>query len=452
MIKAEHRVKALKDFHTEDYQDFLQRPVLCTEKFHESQPLAFYCKQCHLCLCQICIVVTQKRHSKHDVVPLEEAAEEKKTSLLADITKLNRKKENLDECIQDIDKIIHEIDENVDSAKTEVQQFADLLIANISKHCEASLAQLESVRASKKKVANDIKVNLNEESEQVEDAVKFAQTLLNSRATTELLRKKEMNKQFENLLNTQRDLNGETRVNTFVKFVPGNEIQLIGTETKEIGQILDIDPASDSTQLQLLNKALPEILAGIKVSGLSVITKSSSGERQYIPTDKVELNIDPANDVFDIQVTDHRNGSYELSFVPRVPGRYQVEIKVNGHDIAGSPVQMNVIQRNLTRLCTYNMPDGKESKPFGVAVSKEGEIAVSDWKDDCIVMFDKTGNFNTKLLRSGNKEGEPRKCCVQQSRRTCCGRQRQSQNPGSGYEIRWSYQSLRPSGQRYGGV
>ena len=279
MIKAEHRVKALKEFHTEDYQDFLQRPVLCTEKFHESQPLAFYCKQCHLCLCQICIAVTQKRHSKHDVVPLEEAAEEKKTSLLADITKLNRKKENLDECIQDIDKIIHEIDENVDSAKTEVQQFADLLIANISKHCEASLAQLESVRASKKKVANEIKVNLNEESEQFEDAVKFAQTLLNSRATTELLRKKEMNKQFENLLNTQRDLNGETRVNTFVKFVPGNEIQLIGTESKEIGQILDIDPASDSTQLQLLNKALPEILAGIKVSGLSVITKSSSGER-----------------------------------------------------------------------------------------------------------------------------------------------------------------------------
>ena len=37
---------------------------------------------------------------------------------------------------------------------------------------------------------------------------------------------------------------------------------------------------------------------------------------------------------------------------------------------------------------------GTESGPHGVAVSKEGEIAVSDNKNSSIVMFDKTGNFS----------------------------------------------------------
>ena len=206
MIKAEHRVRALKEFHTEDYQDFLQKPVLCSEKFHENQPFVLYCKQCEHCLCQLCIAVTanQRIHSEHEIVPLGEAAEIKKTSLLADITKLNQKKENLDEVIQKMDEIIGEVDENVDSAKAEVQQLADLLIANIFKHCEASLAELESVRVSRKEIANDKKLKFREESEQLRDAIRFAQTLIDSRATTELFGARDMNKHLEDLLNAER--------------------------------------------------------------------------------------------------------------------------------------------------------------------------------------------------------------------------------------------------------
>ena len=207
-----------------------------------------------------------------------------------------------------------------------------------------------------------------------------------------------MNKHFEALLKADHDIMEEARVNTFVQFVPANEIQFIGTETERIGKMLLIP--SDPTQSQFLNKALPDIQAGIKVSRLSVITKASSGERQYIPTDKVELKVEPANDVSDIQVTDHRNGNYELSFVPRVPGHHQ------GENIAGSPVEMNVKKRILKRMCVYNMPGRGESLSCGVAVSKEGDIAVSDWKNHCIVMFDKTGHFLRKLSRFGNNQGE----------------------------------------------
>ena len=200
------------------------------------------------------------------------------------------------------------------------------------------------------------------------------------------------------------DVKEKASVNTFVKFVPGNEIRFIGTETQQVGQI--ITNPSDPTKSQFLNESLPALEAGRKVVGLSVVTKHKSGERQYVPTDKIRLSVDSPNDVSDIEVTDHRNAHYEVSFVPRVPGHYQVQVNLNSEIIAGSPVEMNIAGRNLARLSTYNMPGETGSEPCGVAVSKEGEIAFSDNKNSCITIADKAGNFLRKLSRPGDKKGK----------------------------------------------
>ena len=136
-----------------------------------------------------------------------------------------------------MDNITREIDENVDSAKSEVKRFTDFLIANILQHREASLAKLETVRTSRKLTADQKKMNFVEETKQVKDAIKFGTTLINSKATKELLRQEEINQHFEDLLNVERDVMDEASVNTFVKFIPGNETRFIETETQQLGQI-----------------------------------------------------------------------------------------------------------------------------------------------------------------------------------------------------------------------
>ena len=403
VLKADHKVRALKDFQKEDYQDFLDRPLLCSEKFHESQPLMLYCNSCHICLCQFCILVNQKMHSQHEIIPLEEAAEIKKVLFLSEIKNLEKKKELLDKAVQEIDKLTNEIDENVDSAKAEVEEFSDLLIANIRQRRDASLAELEKVRDSRRVVAAQRKITLEKEREQINGALEFGKTLINGKATKDLLRESDIDKHFQHLLNDQRDTINETKLETYVKFLPGTETKFFGTETQELGKIVT-HRFSDPSKSQLFHDAVKENQASLKVSGLSVVTKSSDGEKLYLPTDKVELIVEPAKDVSDIQVTDHMNASYELSFVPRVPGRYHVQVKLNNHDIVGSPVEMNVTERKITRLCTYTLQWGGETRPYGVAVSKEGEIAVSDCENNCIVIFDKNGHFLWKLLRIASKK------------------------------------------------
>ena len=405
VLKPNHKVRALKDFQTEDYQDFLQRPMLCSEKFHESQPLVFYCNHCQMCLCQLCVVVNQKMHSEHKIVPLDEAAEIRKVSFLNEIKSLEEKKELLDEALHEINRLSTEINENVDFAKAEVEEYSNLLISNIIKQRDASLAELEKVRDSRNVFVAERKINFEKERDQINGALEFGKTLINGKATKDLLRESDIDKHFQDLLNYNRDIMDETKIDTFIKFLPGRETKFLGTQFQQLGKIVT-HRSSDQSKSQLFYDAVEETQASLKVFGLSVVTKSSDGEKLYLPTDKVELIVEPAKDVSDIQVTDHKNANYELSFVPRVPGRYQMQVKLNNHDLVGSPVEMNVTEKKITRLCTYTLPGGGEMEPYGVAVSKEGEIAVSDLKDHCIVIFDKTGKFLRKLLQSGSNKEE----------------------------------------------
>ena len=274
VLKADHKVRALKDFQTEDYQDFLQRPMLCSEKFHESQPLVFYCNHCQMCLCQLCVVVNQKMHSEHEIIPLNEAAEIRKVSFLSEIKNLEKKKKLLDEAVQEMDKLTSEIDENVDSAKTEVKEFSDLLIANIIQQRDASLAELEKVRDSRRVTAAERKIRLEKERDQINGALEFGKTLINGKATKDLLRESDIDKHFQHLLNDQRDTINETKLETYVKFLPGTETKFFGTETQELGKIVT-HRFSNPSKSQLFHDAVEENQASLKVSGLSVVTKSS---------------------------------------------------------------------------------------------------------------------------------------------------------------------------------
>ena len=47
----DHRVLAIKDFHDQDIQDVLKRPVFCQIEHHESEELKFFCKNCENTIC-----------------------------------------------------------------------------------------------------------------------------------------------------------------------------------------------------------------------------------------------------------------------------------------------------------------------------------------------------------------------------------------------------------------
>ena len=76
-----YKVMPVKDFQDQDYEALLKRQPFCTKKYHEREITRFYCLRCQCCLCHLCIVTA---HKSHEVILLDEAADNKKGDIMAE--------------------------------------------------------------------------------------------------------------------------------------------------------------------------------------------------------------------------------------------------------------------------------------------------------------------------------------------------------------------------------
>ena len=146
------------------------------------------------------------------------------------------------------------------------------------------------------------------------------------------------------------------------------------------------------------------------------------------------------------KVTSKGRGVYEVTYTPKVRGRYTLIVKVNGAQIAGSPFQVfakihptqlgepvrvvevvvwpcgiainskqqlvlaevgwkvMVFDREGKKVRTITSE--KFSQPVGVAVDKDDNIYVSDYDKSSILKFNKEGKLIKVVGRKGTQPGE----------------------------------------------
>ena len=99
---------------------------------------------------------------------------------------------------------------------------------------------------------------------------------------------------------------------------------------------------------------------------------------------------------------ENQDGDYTVKFTPKVPGTFNIIIKVNGKEFAGSPYNVQVKQRLIQVVGELKVKEETLVKPFGIAVNSKGQIAVSDYNKHCILITDKEGNCVRKVGCYGN--------------------------------------------------
>ena len=80
-----HRNVLMDDLQAQDVQELIQRPVVCSQQYHEDHPLEFYCEDCKVLVCHKCSVVSHNRHTMTDI---QKAAEERKLKMAEVVTKV----------------------------------------------------------------------------------------------------------------------------------------------------------------------------------------------------------------------------------------------------------------------------------------------------------------------------------------------------------------------------
>ena len=167
----------------------------------------------------------------------------------------------------------------------------------------------------------------------------------------------------------------------------------------------DIADASWST-LEGLDQTFQ---AGLEAKFI-LFPKTPHGEISNQPDLKqqIEVLIQPDKNVTQVTVCNTENGRFEVKFIPKVPGAYSIEVKINGDTLANSPFTVAVKERELTVVgeLDLNLLEGEQvDNLFGIAVNTKGNIAVIDNGKYCVYICDKNGQCLRKIGVHGDPTG-----------------------------------------------
>ena len=391
-----HKVMPVKDFQDQDYEALLKRQPFCTKKYHEREMTRFYCLQCQCCVCHLCIVTD---HKSHEVILLDEAADNEKGNIMADAVMSRTRENDLKETIRQFHHTASELRDNAQLAKRGASQAAEQKIAEIRERERQTIELIETTCVTRLQRINSAQEAVESLMKQNNKVADFAENLVQKSSSWDIMQNKHNLKQrFEELRGIQAAQHHQT---SFIKFYPtpavGFNLGDIATE--------NIADASWST-LEGLDQTFQ---AGLEAKFI-LCPKTPDGEISNQPDLKqqIEVLIQPDKDVTQINVYNAEDGRFEVKFIPKVPGAYSIEVKINGDTLANSPFTVAVKERELTVVgeLDLNLLEGEQvDNLFGIAVNTKGNIAVIDNGKHCVYIFDKNGQCLRKIGVNGYPSG-----------------------------------------------
>jgi len=217
-------------------------------------------------------------------------------------------------------------------------------------------------------------------------AVEFTQNLVERSSSSVIMQNKETLKhRFQELRDIEMPKHHET---SFIKFTAASVKGL------RVGDIATEGVDASQCTLDELDQ-IPQ--AGVAAE-LLLCPRTPEGEISNQPDlqNQIEVVIEPAEDVANLIVSKKaENGKFKVNFTPKVPGAYNIEVKINDDKLPNCPFTMQVKERELAVVGELNLKlfQGDELHSLrGIAVNTIGEIAISDYEGHCVYIFDKEGN------------------------------------------------------------
>ena len=375
-----HKVTAVKQFQAVDYEALLKRQSFCPQPYHEREVTRFFCLECQICVCQVCI---NTDHKNHNVDPLEKAADAEKVC---------------SDAIKTFQQVVVELERNITIAKREVSQTAEEMIAKVREHEREATKILENTRVSRMEKINSLNEQVKSLIKQLDQAVQFAKNLVERSSSSDVMKsKKSLEQRFGDL---DKATVPSLPVSSFVKFFSTNELDNVN-----LGSVITNETDVRLSSMEALNENLQ---AGLEAE-LLICSKGKSEEEltsKCLREFDARVLIEPAEDVASLTTFKNEKDDLHVKFVPKVPGTYNMTVKINGDKLVTSPFRVHVKERRIHVVGMIVLKRGISISSKGIAVNSKGTIAVSDDEKHCILMFDKDGNFVRKFGSYGEGPGQ----------------------------------------------
>ena len=114
---------------------------------------------------------------------------------------------------------------------------------------------------------------------------------------------------------------------------------------------------------------------------------------------------DPHHQHIHCSITSTQPGVCTVKYTPTLRGPHQLRITIRDTEIAGSPFTIHVLPSPEIRSVVQRIIPAVQ-KPWGVAVSKCGEVVVSDHCKHCVSVYSREGNKIRSFGSEGSSTGQ----------------------------------------------
>ena len=411
LIKAnkEHRVLALKDFEDQDIEDVLKRPAFCQQKHHEKEELKFFCKNCDVAICNLCVATIHDGHAK---IVLEEAASERKIQVKSVIETRKKTIEHKKNEIADLERQCNRIEARGNAVKRDIHKSAEDMIAVIETKKKEMLNKADKqikeslgcVRTQQREVQRQVKL--------LETAVEKTETLLKRCTNAEIT---QLDKSLNTVLPEEVSYVGKQAAadpEGLRQFrFKENKTLLDSLNSDGIGTFQTFVTNTCAHQSTAEGEGISEASVGLE-SNFLLTTRNAEGEQCYNESDCVTVEIKNQRDhecATEVRLKDKKDGSYKVRYFLKDTGKCQVSVKVNEEHIRGSPFPVKPKPRQFRHVLSFGQLGSSVAmrcSPYGVAVNERDEIAVTDINNGRVQVFSSNGTYLRSFGRKGDKQGE----------------------------------------------
>ena len=395
-FEAHQRLKAsrghanvlIDKLQAQDVQDLIHRPVMCSQQYHEDQPLEFYCEDCKVLICHKCTVVSHNRHTMTDTL---KAAQKQKMQIADAVAKVKEEIVRYENEMKIQTDLKNKNKTEIMNEEKKMTDTVNKLICDLLEHEKKMKDKFRQIYKAEQKHHEMRLENFELVATQLKSCVELGQSILERNISSEIVQTNPaILGRCNDLLNDRKpDLYRSPNLHYLVEKKLDLMDRVVLTKT---------DPSKCLAEGQD-NKEVEER----KEAYFVIVTKDSEGFQCYQQDDKfkVDLLTPEGDQLKTADIKDTKDGKYTVTYTPQCAGQHKVEVLVNGQPLTGSPWIVQVHQHQYQFAFQFGSR-GKGQGEFGgindIDVSDTtGTIAVADCRNNRIQLLSCEGNFRREI-------------------------------------------------------
>ena len=126
-----HRNVVIEKLQVQDVEDLIHRPAMCSQQYHENQPLEFYCEECKVPICHKCSIVS---HNRHTMTDSQKAAQVQKMQMMDALEKVKAETVVYEKKIRQQTELMDKNKKEIMSCEKKMTDLVEELICDLREH------------------------------------------------------------------------------------------------------------------------------------------------------------------------------------------------------------------------------------------------------------------------------------------------------------------------------